>query len=138
MRGTLLSFSLVLLAIVCHAQDYKVVANDIGVRSMTRAELKTALKPKNNFWINRNPVLIALPGYQNPVKDVVAMDIYGISFVAMQKYWLSLVFQGRFSAPVNLNTDEETLSFVRKNKGAIGFISGSAQPPPELLIEITN
>jgi len=46
------------------------------------------------------------------------------------------VFQGRFNAPYFFNTDEETLNFIRKTPGAIGFVSTSAAVPEELLIKI--
>lgn len=138
MRLVLLGLFFILQVRLGFSQEYLVIANEIGSRSLSTTELKLVFKPKNNFWTNRKSVLIVLPGNQSPIKDAVARDMYAASFVAMQKYWLSLVFQGRFAAPVNLNSDEETINFIRKNPGAIGFITTSGNPPPELLIQITN
>ena len=120
------------------AQDYTVIANDIGRTSMSKADLKSAFKPKNNFWTNKRPVLLVLPGNQSPLRDKIAKDLYGTSYVASQKYWLSLVFQGRFNAPVSLSTDEETLSYVSKNPGAIGFVADPSAVPQKFLILIKD
>ena len=123
---------------VSRAQSYAVIANDIGTMSLTTAELKSAFKPKNNFWTNKRPVLLVLPGNQSPLRDKIAKDLYGTSYVASQKYWLSLVFQGRFNAPVSLSTDEETLSYVSKNPGAIGFVADPSAVPQKFLILIKD
>ena len=139
MRLRLLLSGLAILA--CSAawsQDYTVVANDIGSTTLSRADLKLAFKPKNVFWSNRKPVMIVLPGNQSPIRDQVAKDMYGMSYIAMQKYWLSLVFQGRFNAPTSLNTDEEVVNFIRKNPGAIGFITDASVAPQNLIISIKD
>lgn len=118
------------------SQEFLVVGNDTGVSSLTNSELVSIFKPKNNRWENNRPVIIVLPGTGSPISEAVARQVYGKSFVAVQKYWLSLVFQGRFNAPYFFNTDEEVLNFVRKNPGAIGFVSSSNGVPENLLIRI--
>ena len=138
MRSLVLLILLVAIPLVSQAQSYAVIANDIGAVALTTAELKTVFKPKNNFWPNKRPVLLVLPGNQSPLRDKIAKDIYGISYVASQKYWLSLVFQGRFNAPVSLSTDEETLSYVIKNPGAIGFVTDPSAVPQKFLILIKD
>jgi ABC-type phosphate transport system substrate-binding protein len=118
------------------SQDFLVVGNDTGITSLTNSELISIFKPKNNRWENNRPVIIVLPGAGSVISDAVARQVYGKSFVAVQKYWLSLVFQGRYNAPYFFNTDEEVLNFVKKNPGAIGFVSSSNGVPENLLIRI--
>jgi len=77
-----------------------------------------------------------LPGASSEINQQVSNQIYAKSFVAVQKYWLSLVFQGRFNAPYFFNTDEETISFIQKTPGAIGFVSPNTPVPDRLLIKI--
>ena len=45
----------------------------------------------------------------------------------MQKYWLSLVFQGRTSPPVFLDSDAEIIAYVLKTPGAIGVIAAESR-----------
>ena len=118
------------------SQDFQVVGNQTGVSALTQSQLVSVFKPKNNRWDNNKAVIIVLPGTNSPINEKVAQQIYSNSFVAVQKYWLSLVFQGRFNAPYFFNTDEETLNFIRKTPGAIGFVSTSAAVPEELQIKI--
>jgi hypothetical protein len=55
----------------------------------------------------------------------------------MQKYWLSLVFQGRADPPMFFGSDEETIKFVTNNKGSIGFIrTKNKSQVVDFLIEI--
>jgi ABC-type phosphate transport system substrate-binding protein len=55
---------------------------------------------------------------------------------SMQKYWLSLVFQGRSNPPIFLENDQETIQFIQKNPGAIGFISSETRAPKGLIIDL--
>jgi len=66
----------------------------------------------------------------------VAKEVYKTSVSGMQKFWVSLVFQGRANAPHSFDNDEETIKFIQKNKGAIGFISkNNAEKAANLLID---
>ncbi|MFM8349192.1 MAG: hypothetical protein ACKOAR_14210 [Bacteroidota bacterium] len=134
---------LALLFVFCsvaysYGQEYTVIGNETAVQSLTSAELKNVFKPRNSLWTNGRSVTIVLPGTTSPIRDRVARDIYNSSFVAMQKYWLSLVFQGRFSAPVILNSDEETINFVKRTPGAIGFIQDASLAPSGLIIKLKS
>lgn len=122
----------------CLAQEFTVIGNETGSQSYSGMELRNVFKPRNSIWPNGRPVVIVLPGTTSSIRNQVAKEVYNSSFVAMQKYWLSLVFQGRFNAPVILNTDEETINFIRKTPGAIGFVQDPAQVPPALIIRIKD
>ena len=138
MSKQLIILFLFLAGYSCLAQEYTVIGNGTGSQSYAAAELKSIFKPRNSNWTSGRPVVIVLPGATSPIRDQVARDMYKSSFVAMQKYWLSLVFQGRFNAPVILNTDEETVNFIKKTPGAIGFIQDPALAPSGLLIKIKD
>lgn len=118
------------------AQTRVVLANGIGKSELSVDELKNVFKPKFNKWPNGVAVVIVLPGQASALKEGVASDIYNSTFSGVQKYWLSLVFQGRFDAPYFFDSDEEVIRFVSKTKGAIGFVSADAQAPESLIIRI--
>ena len=137
-------FKLIVLLTLCgllkpqlvQSQDFQVVGNQTGVSTLTQSQLVSIFKPKNNRWENNKAIIIVLPGATSPISETVARQIYSNSFVAVQKYWLSLVFQGRFNAPYFFGTDEETLTFIRKTPGAIGFVSTATGVPDEFLIKV--
>jgi hypothetical protein len=68
---------------------------------------------------------------------IISEIIYKTNPVGMQKYWLSLVFQGRADPPVFFSSDEETIKFIQNNKGSIGFINSKNKSlATNFLIEI--
>jgi hypothetical protein len=66
---------------------------------------------------------ITVPSSKNPICSSISKNIYNMSVMGMQKYWLSLTFQGNITPPVFLENDDETIKFIENNPGAIGFIS---------------
>lgn len=133
---TLISFSNNHL-LAQNASEFVVIANEIGSTALSKKEIITYAKGEKTFWQNGKKVVIALPSAKSELAPIVAASIYKTSSGGMQKYWLSLVFQGRADPPVFFGTDEETIRFVEKNKGAIGFISAKNKlKAGDLIIEL--
>ena len=103
--------------------DLVVVGNDIGTERLTEKELRDHMNAKRNFWKNGRAVVVVLPAPKSPSASKVAEVIYGKSVTGMQKFWLSVVFQGRSNPPVFTDTDGEMVDYVRKTPGAIGVMS---------------
>lgn len=116
--------------------NFIVIGNEIGTKTITRKQLTAIFKSEKAFWNNGNPVLVVIPSVKNELVNSVAKEVYKTSVSGMQKFWVSLVFQGRANAPHACDNDEETIKFIQKNKGAIGFISKSnAEKAANLLID---
>ena len=45
---------------------------------------------------------------------------------AVKSFWQRMIFSGRGVPPVEKDTDEEVLSYVGANAGAIGYLSAGA------------
>jgi hypothetical protein len=45
---------------------------------------------------------------------------------AVRAYWQQRIFSGRELPPPELESDEQVASYVRKNAGAVGYVSGSS------------
>jgi ABC-type phosphate transport system substrate-binding protein len=116
--------------------NFIVIGNEIGTKTITRKQLTAIFKSEKAFWSNGNPVLVVIPSVKNELVNSVAKEVYKTSVSGMQKFWVSLVFQGRANAPHSFDNDEETIKFIQKNKGAIGFISkNNAEKAVNLLID---
>lgn len=116
-----------------------VIGNKIGFSINTSKEIKQVFRGKYANWSTNNQVIIVLPASKSTSAEVVASAIYGNTVSGVQKYWLSLVFQGRASPPVFLDTDEEIINYVKKTVGAVGVVSSGAQNiPRNLIIAINN
>jgi hypothetical protein len=123
------------------AQDFVVIGNDIGLKSVSSSGLTSIFRGKYSTWPNRQGTIIVLPSKKNPSAGAVALFLYKSGITGMQKFWLSQVFQGRSNAPVFLDSDEEIIEYVEKNPGAIGIIrkvSVSDKLNPTRIIYILN
>ncbi len=105
---------------------------------MSVNELRKIFKGKYTNWRNGEAVTIVLPSPKTNNAEPVAKFIYQSSVSSMQKFWLSLVFQGRFSPPIFTDNDLETLQQVQKIPGAIGIVDeGDIGIPKALIIQVT-
>lgn len=142
-RNTYFKFILVMLVLNTNlifsqiSPDITVIGNDLGVSTLNKKQLINYTKGEKNFWSNGKKVIISLPSTKTNIAVVISEIIYKTNPVGMQKYWLSLVFQGRADPPMFFSSDEETIKFVQNNKGAIGFInSKNKSQASDYLIEI--
>ena len=115
-----------------------VIGNKTGMSSMSVNELRKIFKGKYTNWRNGEAVTIVLPSPKTNNAEPVAKFIYQSSVSSMQKFWLSLVFQGRFSPPIFTDSDLETLQQIQKIPGAIGIVDeGDIGIPKALIIQVT-
>ena len=112
-------------------------ANVKGVESLTSKEVVQIFRNGRSLWASGEKVIIVLPSNKSDMAESVAKNLYGGSVTAMQKFWLALVFQGRANPPVFLQTEEEIVSYIAKNPGAIGVLpKGNAIIPESILLTI--
>jgi ABC-type phosphate transport system substrate-binding protein len=105
-----------------NSNNYVVIANAIGVQKLTSKNLKEIFYGEKTFWANKNKITLTLPSSKNQLCSIISKNIYNMSVMGMQKYWLSLTFQGNITPPVFIENDDETIKFIENNPGSIGFI----------------
>lgn len=115
-----------------------IIGNNIGTVSLKKTTLINVLKGRLDSWNNNVTVKIVLPSQKNESAALTAKVFYGTTVKGMQKFWLSLVFQGRANPPIFLDTDEEIIIYVQKNPGSIGVIREGVDYPKSLKINIIN
>lgn len=106
-------------------QGFVLVHKSTGLgNSVRQREVVRIFQGKYTRWPQtQTQVTIVMPSSKHPnALAVCKLMGYG-SFKEMQKYWLSMVFQGRFSAPLFLDTDQEIIDYILRNSGAVGIIS---------------
>ena len=112
-------------------------ANVKGVKSLSSKEVVQIFRNGRSLWASGEKVIIVLPSNKSDMAESVAKNLYGGSVTAMQKFWIALVFQGRANPPVFLQTEEEIVSYIAKNPGAIGVIpKGAGTIPDSILLTI--
>jgi hypothetical protein len=126
---------------VLKAQDFKkliIVGNNTALKEIDVKTAQSIFRGKEQMWANREQVIIVLPSSKSDFADVVASEIFQMTITGMQRYWLSLVFQGRANSPVFLNTAKEMITWVKENPGSICAIPAEYinEIPTGLLIRI--
>jgi ABC-type phosphate transport system substrate-binding protein len=53
-------------------------------------------------------------------------DVLRRSVSAVRSYWQQLIFSGRGLPPPELDSDQAVVGYVARNRGAVGYVSGSA------------
>jgi hypothetical protein len=114
---------------------FDVVGNEIGVTSLTIAEVRAIFRGERALWSNGLRVTVVLPSNRAPYAEAFAEDILGMRPAAMQRYWLALVFQGRAEPPVAQVSVPAALLFLARTPGSIVAVPrGTA--PRELVIPV--
>ena len=99
-----------------------VIGNVEGLQRLDASEVRRVFRGEQSLWRGGVAVTVVLPSPRSPFIEVVSTGVFGLSKAAMQRYWLGLVFQGRAAPPVQLETADEMIAFVRRTPGAIAIV----------------
>ena len=102
--------------------NYILISNTTGINKISGKQLKNIFAGEISYWLNKNKIVLVLPSSKNPLAAAIAKDIYDMSIMSLQKYWLALTFQGNINPPIFLDDDDATIKFIENNPGALGFI----------------
>ena len=70
------------------------------------------------------------------VHDTFVKQYTGKTVAGLDNYYRSLVFTGKGSMPKTLKTDAEMLAYVKKTKGAIGYVSDGANTDGVKILDV--
>ncbi len=122
------------------SQNVVYFGNEVGMTSMTNAKIQRVFTGKETLWKNGKTVVICLPGTKSAKAQEVYTKVYNKSVKEVQKFWLSLVFQGRAKSPMFFDSEQEMVDFVKRTPGAIGVFSADKRSlvPNGQLITVVN
>jgi hypothetical protein len=102
-----------------------VVHPDSAVTSLSRAELI-------NIFMGRYRRLpsgeTALPVDLEPLKARFYRALLDKDLAEISSYWARLVFSGQATPPIQIRHEAEALEYIRRNRGALGFLDADAVP----------
>ena len=93
---------------------------EISVEELRAVFLGTKTSLKGTGTVQ--PVL----NQSGPALAEFSSQYLGKSESALRSYYRSLVFTGKWSMPVTLDTDAEMVAYVARTRNAIGFIVGAS------------
>lgn len=118
---------LVCIGLTLQAQSFKVIVNQSNtVSSLTAKEISHYFLKKETKWTNGDAVVPVDLSAKSGVREDFSNNIHGKSVSAIKSYWQQYVFAGKGTPPIEKNTDAEVVDFVKRNAGAIGYVSANA------------
>lgn len=105
---------------------YRVIVNPANpMDELDRRFLAEAFLKKSTRWPNDD---LVRPVDLNPgsaVRRAFSDDVVKKSVSTVKSYWQQMVFSGRGVPPPEMASEDEVVSFVLKNRGAVGYVSTS-------------
>lgn len=103
------------LRIICNAYS--------EVSDLKQSEFEHIIRGEQQRWKGGEGVTIALLKTSHPVGLKTAQSVFDMGANEFNRYWLSLVFEGKCKAPVFFNSEAALKDFIMLNQGAIGIVS---------------
>lgn len=123
-------------ALTVSGEDIALIGNqDIAIDEIDTADLRAVFLGSKTSLLNRHvhPVLNSGGG---ALAEFSSRRL-GKSAAALKTYYRSLVFTGKWSTPLSFSSDEQTVEYVARTSGAIGFVrSGAALRPGVKLLRV--
>jgi ABC-type phosphate transport system substrate-binding protein len=119
------------------APEFRLVAHpSVPSTALTRNEASAIFLKKTAKWSDGTPVTAVDLRLGSPTREAFSRDVHGRSASAVDAYWQKQLFSGQGLPPLTKATDDEALTFVRHNPGAITYVSGATSSEGVKTIEI--
>ncbi len=139
MKRLILFSVLVGLSLTIQAQTFKIIVNpDNQITTISAKDASDYFLKKETKWANGKTVVPVDLSAKSSVREDFSTTIHGKSVAAIKSYWQQFVFAGKGTPPIEKATDAEVVDFVKKNPGAIGYISASANVSGVKVITFNN
>jgi len=116
---------------------FRVVVNEANpVSSLSRQEISDLFLKKSSEWSGLGRVLPVDQTEGTAARESFNREIHRKSSTAVRAYWQQRVFSGRDVPPPEKDGDQEVLAYVRKNSGAIGYLSPKASTEGVKVLEV--
>lgn len=110
-----------------HAQSFKVVVNnDNATTSLTNKEVSDLFLKKKSKWTTGATAMPVDLSSGSAVREKFSQQVHGKNTAAIRNFWQQAAFSGTATAPAEKASDTEVIEYIKKNPGAIGYVSPSA------------
>jgi ABC-type phosphate transport system substrate-binding protein len=100
-----------------------IVHPDNPVTRLDRKFITNAFLKKRTRWSDDTSIKPVDLEPDSAVRKKFSKDVLGRSVSAVRRYWNQQVFSGRGVPPPELDSEEDVVTYVTKNRGAIGYVS---------------
>ena len=122
---------------VAHAAGYKIVVNkDNTASALSKDEIAAMMMKKTSTWRDGTPVVPVDQPSASKVRVAFSVEILGRSTDAVKSFWRQQIYAGRATPPPEHATDDLVLKFVRRYRGAIGYVAESTHTDGVKVIDV--
>ena len=117
------------------AGEIKIIANrSVDTASVSAAELKSVFLETRTVLKDGSrvqPIIVKSPVYSQFVELYLGKTVEGL-----ETYYRSLIFSGTGSIPKAFRSDAEVVAYVSRTRGAMAYVSASAQTEGVKTLEV--
>ena len=122
----------------CYGQTFKIIVNQQNASSsISKKEVSDLFLKKKTKWNSGTTVTPVDLNANSKIREDFSQQIHGKGISAIRNFWQQAAFSGTASAPPEKANDAEVIDFVKKNAGAVGYVSNSA-PTNEVKVITVN
>lgn len=107
---------------------YKIIIHSSNsTNSISKSNLAKLFLKKAKKWQDGSTVQPVDQKTSTSVRQVFSKEILNRTVSAVKAYWQQKIFSGLDVPPPQKSSDAAVINYVSNNKGAVGYVSGSAQ-----------
>lgn len=107
-----------------------------SLNTLDRKTLTAIFLKKKTQWPDGQFILPVDRGPRTPVRYSFSETLLDKTVFEVKSYWQRMIFSGREVPPPELDTEDEIISYVLRNPGAIGYVSTSARTDGSKILEV--
>lgn len=142
MRIVKLTLALLALALAAPAlaeEPFKVVANsEVAADSLSRSQLSDIFLKRTTTWPGGAKVVPVDGAEDSRAFEAFCQAVHGKPGSLIKAFWKRVAMSGRDTPPVVRSSDADVVTYVRNNRGAIGYVSGGASAEGVKVIRVAN
>ncbi len=123
----LVSITILIVFMISDAQlssNYKIIVHSSNpVSKITRDDLSKIFLKKIKIWEDGNEIHPVDLVYDSPVRKGFSNEIHHRPVSKIKAYWQMQIFSGKDVPPPQLDYEDDVMSFVKSDPGAIGYLS---------------
>jgi ABC-type phosphate transport system substrate-binding protein len=106
------------------AQSFKTIVNSgNSTVSLTKKEASDLFLKKKTKWADGTEVKPVDLITASKTREDFSQEVHGKNIQAIKRYWQQMAFLGTTSAPPEKSSETDVVDYVKKNIGAIGYVS---------------
>ena len=127
LRTLALALGFAVVAAPASAQSFVVIVNTANPVKVMSVQQVSGLFLKKDRWANSRATAPVDLARSSPVRADFTRMVHNRTVDAVTNYWSQQMFAGKGFPPPEKSTDDQVVEYVRRNPGAIGYVSFTAK-----------